>query len=1236
MGSTPSKGSGKVQTGPKLLNLSVQTPPLTSLEHLAEDYAHYLTPSLTTLNVSHNSLSSLPPSLFGHVTSLESLNLSGNMLETLPVTLPQLKHLRELYLGMNRFSVVPEPVFYLSTSLTALELPSNELTVISEKIGQLVNLTRLDLSSNLITALPDEIGSLTNLVYLRARANKIDSVTLLLGRLTRLATLDLRQNEIEVLEASCLPDSDNLERLLLTDNYLRSLPDSLANCTGITELDAAGNKLTSIPCLNTLTALKRLMLHDNRLSDTPLIDELNMLREVDLRSNQLTSLENLRNCPSLQLLSVRDNNLMVLPKNVAMWKNLEEFDASVNLIEEIPEELANITPLTRLYLSDNHISDVPTVLTKLTNLKLLGLAYNDLDDESFPPEIWAGFVGLVELRLLGNKLTALPKGFSALPKLDRLFVGYNEFVPHGEEPEPPSFSRLELTQLGISGNCNLTRIPDSLLGTTALRKLWMGDCGIKKIPGAISNLQQLEVLDFSHNKLTKLTKKVCTLSNLIELLVPHNDLTKLPSEMDRLTSLQLLDVSWNPKLNKFPAGVARINGLLQVKALYCSIDELPEPWMSFSGYPPPPPPLAGLMLASEKPPAPSGLQLKWLALEGNPIDGYTLPNFVKFRVDQELRAVEPKSRPRLSDLRGPHGNSSGSGQNSPGSQRSKSFDEPSNPASIPVDKRSQRLPPVPIDSKCFYDLNLSEMQGVRPTMEDAFLVQDHHGIVVGPYTFELLAIFDGHADAACAEFCATHMHDILQQELSYALQPKDTSTSKVALLYKADSAAQPAKEANKKSKRSGGGASDAKSAGENVEYEYFKNCVKHGLRNTFKRMNDCIDEYEIQSGCTVALALFCGNDAWFVSCGDARITLAVGNRAIRATVDHKASDREERHRIQALGGYITDGGRIMGMIAVARSLGDRAFRPYVAYTPAVKWMCITEEARFAIIACDGLWDVVSDEFAVKIVSDFYRKHGTYNGAALMLRDSAYVLGSGDNISTMVVGLRLASDAGNPHHHHHPQQVQSSSQQQTFSATSSHDQSTSHQHHHHHHAENGVSESSSMGGRNLPIPANASGHPTAGSPPSSANSNLKSPSKDTSKDKHAAAPIHAASAPVGGSSSTGASPVDSSPLNNASLSKSGNKEGSKDKGETKEKDSSKETKEKDASSKEKKTQESALAASTDNPSSSGARRPSLDDTKENSGSSKSKTAPIPISEGSKSSDKKSNKKKKSNPPSPRDA
>jgi len=53
-----------------------------------------------------------------------------------------------------------------------------------------------------------------------------------------------------------------------------------------------------------------------------------------------------------------------------------------------------------------------------------------------------------------------------------------------------------------------------------------------------------------------------------------------------------------------------------------------------------------------------------------------------------------------------------------------------------------------------------------------------------------------------------------------------------------------------------------------------------------------------------------------------------------------------------------------------------------------------------IIACDGLWDVVSNDKAVEIVE----KYPDPTRAATALRDYAHLLGSLDNISVIVYRL----------------------------------------------------------------------------------------------------------------------------------------------------------------------------------------------------------------------------------------
>jgi serine/threonine protein phosphatase PrpC len=57
---------------------------------------------------------------------------------------------------------------------------------------------------------------------------------------------------------------------------------------------------------------------------------------------------------------------------------------------------------------------------------------------------------------------------------------------------------------------------------------------------------------------------------------------------------------------------------------------------------------------------------------------------------------------------------------------------------------------------------------------------------------------------------------------------------------------------------------------------------------------------------------------------------------------------------------------------------------------------------FIIIACDGLWDVVSNEEAVKVVNENMASRHSRKLVATVLRDIAYSRNNNDNISILVV------------------------------------------------------------------------------------------------------------------------------------------------------------------------------------------------------------------------------------------
>ena len=59
------------------------------------------------------------------------------------------------------------------------------------------------------------------------------------------------------------------------------------------------------------------------------------------------------------------------------------------------------------------------------------------------------------------------------------------------------------------------------------------------------------------------------------------------------------------------------------------------------------------------------------------------------------------------------------------------------------------------------------------------------------------------------------------------------------------------------------------------------------------------------------------------------------------------------------------------------------------------------ESPFVIIGCDGVWDVLSDQAAVDAVN---AQAPDYTRGAAALRDLAFLHGSTDNISALVIDL----------------------------------------------------------------------------------------------------------------------------------------------------------------------------------------------------------------------------------------
>ncbi|EFA78586.1 protein phosphatase 2C-related protein [Heterostelium album PN500] len=243
--------------------------------------------------------------------------------------------------------------------------------------------------------------------------------------------------------------------------------------------------------------------------------------------------------------------------------------------------------------------------------------------------------------------------------------------------------------------------------------------------------------------------------------------------------------------------------------------------------------------------------------------------------------------------------------------------------------------------------------GRRPNMEDESVI---YGTFRGHIDEDYFALFDGHGGNDVAKLAATDLHKHLAEKLKANHNP-----------------------------------------------------VK-SLKESFASLHRAIQDKNMRGGTTAVVALFLGKKGYVANVGDSRAVLCRDGVAVRVSNDHKPNDPKEEERIKALGGTVVTTvnaftgvttSRVNGQLAVSRALGDLLLVPYVSCEPDIFGPINLEthiKNQFMIIACDGIWDVMSDDEAISIVAPI----SDPEKACMKLREIAYSRRSTDNISVMVI------------------------------------------------------------------------------------------------------------------------------------------------------------------------------------------------------------------------------------------
>ncbi|KAM9476842.1 protein phosphatase 1B isoform 1-T2 [Clarias gariepinus] len=264
---------------------------------------------------------------------------------------------------------------------------------------------------------------------------------------------------------------------------------------------------------------------------------------------------------------------------------------------------------------------------------------------------------------------------------------------------------------------------------------------------------------------------------------------------------------------------------------------------------------------------------------------------------------------------------------------------------------------------------LSSMQGWRVEMEDAHTATV--GLPHGLDDWSFFAVYDGHAGSRVSNYCSKHLLEHIVAAL-----PSDA-------------------------------------LGRTVE------AVKNGVHVGFLRIDEDMRGFTDprdgadRSGSTAVAVMLSPEHMYFINCGDSRALLCRDARVRFSTLDHKPCDPREKERIQNAGGSVMIQ-RVNGSLAVSRALGDYDYKCVEGKGPTEQLVSpepevfeisrVPEEDEFVVLACDGIWDVMSNEELCAFVRARLEVSNDLEKVCNEVVDTCLHKGSRDNMSVVLVCL----------------------------------------------------------------------------------------------------------------------------------------------------------------------------------------------------------------------------------------
>lgn len=518
----------------------------------------------------------------------------------------------------------------------------------------------------------------------------------------------------------------------------------------------------------------------------------------------------------------------------------------------------------------------------------------------------------------------------------------------------PSSYLIQLTVIILSKN-QLTSFPEELRYAHCITKLDLSNNKIGVVSPVISDLTSLKRLNLSYNKITFLPDEFCDLISLEKLKISHNCLLKLPIPFYQLTSLTNLKISSNP--------------------IIC-------------------PPLFVVSKGISE-------TFTWLrGMEAVIEDPTTHNELFMFSRRETFQLPNPSSKPWNRSITVTSDDSlfSDSNQNmfftlehglKTGQGRRKYMEDMH---SIQRELKISRKPQNSSKKKTSHETDHEVVQDPQYLIQFSMEGFNEQGKELGEVgELDSGDFFDAQPDLVLTSSSTS---------LSISSQEIFPSVSFFAI-YDGHSGIRAAAYSQEYLQK------NIFSTQAFLDGDYVSALIE-GFEITDRQWLQIAIENDYEDGTTATVVLIVNNEVYVANVGDSTAILSREFRPYVLSLDHKPSLKEEVKRIKEAGGWIgkrKNGQtlRVMGDLAMTRSIGDKRLKipnKLVIATPSVTHLVLKPTDQFIIIGSDGIWDGITHQNAISVVSEYLRAQD----AAENLFEIA-ARSSGDNLTCIVIFIR---------------------------------------------------------------------------------------------------------------------------------------------------------------------------------------------------------------------------------------